>query len=97
VARLTKYAIAAIEESLERGMMCEVIPTPSGVVIHHHPDRSDIDLPFPILVKNKKGIPVSLRLSMVDCDKQRTELIDIVVSPEDYWVLGIKGNNGPKR
>lgn len=83
--RLSKRAILSIEESLSKGMMCEILSTGGGVVIRHHSHRADIDLPFPLLVKPLEEEPNVLTL----CN--RGQLLSESIIHDNYWILGIKG------
>lgn len=50
--KLSQKAIAEIEETLNKGGLCELLPGKVGIFIRHHPERTDIDFAFPLQVKD---------------------------------------------
>lgn len=85
--KLSTSAIGAIEKTLESGGICEVSSAQHSIIVRHYPERRDIDLHFPIMIRadNCKMLIISS-----DDGEVRTDLCHMYL-PSDYWLCGIKG------
>jgi len=91
--RLPAGTLRIIEDALNQGNMCEILPSSDGLpVIRVYPQRNDYDLASPILVQGKAG--ADLRLSVRN-PSHSDEWHDMTIWQPgvDYLVHGIKGRD----